>query len=183
VKEETDHLAAIVDDFSDLQRPKKPVIQPEDLNRLLRDMVRRHRESGAKGVEWTEEYDESLTDVLLDRHQLQQVLTNADHQRPRRNAGGRNALGAGLSQRRRSEPLRVHLGRRHGRGYPGIGKPPRFFSLFTRRRKKGRAWLAICRRIVGEHDGRHHGAKRGEPGFHVHRDTSNHNHGCNQEER
>jgi PAS domain S-box-containing protein len=153
VKEETDHLAAIVDDFLKFARPKKPAIQPEDLNRLIREIVKRNREPAKPGVDWVEEYDAALGEVPLDRHQIQQVLTNLIH-------NGVDAMPSGGT-------LAVRTYRSGGDEDPcacisvsdtGIGVPEtereKIFQPFYSTKEKGTGMgLAICRRIIGEHDG------------------------------
>ena len=76
LKEEADHLAAIVEDFLKYARPKKPAFQNEDINQLIKEVVKRHRELNENSVMWVEQYDPGLPLVSIDRHQIQQVITN-----------------------------------------------------------------------------------------------------------
>jgi signal transduction histidine kinase len=154
VKEETDHLAAIVDDFLKFARPKKPMFQAEDLNQLLHDVVRRHKDMGRTDVDWVEAYDDGLPEVHLDRHQIQQVITNL--------------LLNSLDAMPNGGTVRVStrlLGADGGGGFvdvtvsdSGVGisgeELSRIFQPFYSTKEKGTGMgLAICRRIVGEHEG------------------------------
>jgi len=153
VKEEADHLAAIVDDFLKFARPKKTVLQIEDLNRLLKDVVKRHKEMGRKDIEWTEEYDERLPEIPLDRHQFQQVITNlllnaldAMHQ------GGTLAVKTSLEERPDGPRARMTLSDT-GTGVPESESTKIFQPFYSTKEKGTGMGLAICRRIVAEHDG------------------------------
>jgi PAS domain S-box-containing protein len=153
IKEETDHLAAIVNDFLQFARPKKPVLQPEDLNRLLRDVVKRHKEIGRKDIEWVEEYDEQLPEIAIDRHQIQQVITNllvnGFDAMPN---GGTFTVRTSLDNKSEEPKIRVSI------SDSGVGIPDedftRIFQPFYSTKEKGTGMgLAICRRIISEHDG------------------------------
>lgn len=76
VKEESNHLAAIVDDFLQFARPKKPTFQNEDINQLIKDVIKRYKNSNQKRIQWIEEYDETISKIQADRHQIQQIITN-----------------------------------------------------------------------------------------------------------
>jgi two-component system NtrC family sensor kinase len=153
VKEESDHLAAIVDDFLLFAKPKKPLFEGEDINKLLKDVVKRCREWNGKGVKWVERYDNDLQDVSLDRHQIQQVITNLLL----------NSLDAMLD----CGVLTIETRKEKSRGEErvritvtdsGVGIPEedisKIFQPFYSTKEKGTGMgLAICRRIINDHDG------------------------------
>ena len=77
VAEETDQMAAIVEDFLQFARPKPPTLEEVNLNQVLRDVVKRYREvKQKKAVQWMETMDEELPLLWIDRYQIQQVITN-----------------------------------------------------------------------------------------------------------
>jgi len=153
VKEESDHLAAIVDDFLRFARPKKPDFQKEDINQLLRDVVKRHREWNEKPVKWVEGYADDLPFVSLDRHQIQQVITNLL-------LNGLDAVEEGgvLTIKTRKEKMRSRDFVRLTISDSGIGisedELSKIFQPFFSTKVKGTGMgLAICRRIVNDHGG------------------------------
>ncbi|MDM7926412.1 MAG: GAF domain-containing protein [bacterium] len=155
VKEETDHLAAIVDDFLKFARPKKPAIQKEDLNRLVRDIVKRNREPSRPGIDWVEEYDPAVTEVPVDRHQLQQVLTNLIQ-------NGMDAMPSGGTLAVRTTLCGAEAGADAcacvsvsdtGTGVPEPEREKIFQPFYSTKEKGTGMGLAICRRIIQEHDG------------------------------
>lgn len=153
VKEESDHLAAIVDDFLKFAKPKKPLFEGEDINKLLQDVVKRCREWNGKRVRWVERYDNDLRAVSLDRHQIQQVITNLLL----------NSLDAMLD----SGVLTIETRKEKSLGEErvritvtdsGVGIPEedisKIFQPFYSTKEKGTGMgLAICRRIINDHDG------------------------------
>ena len=153
VKEESDHLAAIVDDFLQFAKPKKPNIEPEDIHQLLRDAIKRVNEWNEKEVKWAESYDSRLINVCLDRYQIQQVITNLIM----------NAIDAvdqnGLIKIKTS--FVKYEGIPHARiqiSDTGIGiaeeNLSKIFQPFYSTKEKGTGMgLAICRRIIEEHGG------------------------------
>lgn len=153
VKEESDHLASIVDDFLRYARPKKPTFQKEDVNKLLQDVAKRHREWNEKEVEWVERYSDNLPDIFLDRHQIQQVVTNLLL----------NSLDAMtdngiLTIETRKERKMSEDWVRFSIADTGVGIPEeeisKIFQPFHSSKEKGTGMgLAICRRIIDEHNG------------------------------
>ena len=153
VKEESDHLAAIVDDFLKYARPKKPSFQDEDINQLVKDVVRRHRDLIEMEVEWDEQYDESLSAASLDRHQIQQVLNNLIiNSLDAMSDGGTLTIKTVKEKRRSEEWIRLSI------NDTGEGIAPedlsKIFQPFYSLKVKGTGMgLAICRRIIEEHGG------------------------------
>lgn len=153
VKEESDHLAVIVDDFLKYTRPKKPSFQKENINNLLRDVVKKLRDCDSREASWREQYDKNIPDILVDRYQIRQVITNL--------------LLNGLDAIQNGGDLVIHTKKiKHGGmdqvlvliSDSGIGIPKeelaRIFQPFYSTKEKGTGMgLAICKRIINEHDG------------------------------
>lgn len=153
VKVESDHLAAIVSDFLKFARPKKPVFQKENINALLKEAVRRHRDWNDNHVNWVEQYDKKLPPVSLDSHQFQQVIANLFL----------NSLDA--MENKGSITVKTQRVKSAGKervkiivSDTGIGitkeEMSKIFQPFFSTKEKGTGMgLAICRRIVDSHDG------------------------------
>jgi PAS domain S-box-containing protein len=153
VKEETDHLAAIVDDFLKFARPKKTVLQAEDLNRLVKDVLKRHKEMGRKDIQWEEEYDDRLPEIPLDRHQFQQVITNLTLNALDAMPGGGTLTFRTLLEDRSDGPRVLMTVSDTGEGIPESERSKIFQPFYSTKEKGTGMGLAICRRIVAEHDG------------------------------
>jgi PAS domain S-box-containing protein len=153
VKEEADHLAVIVDDFLRFARPKQPSFQPEDMNKLLNDVITRSFESALKKFEWIEKYDQKLPTVFLDRHQIQQVITNLVN----------NSFDA--MEEQGTLTVETHFKKRTGEDCAvitirdtGMGIPKdeisKIFQPFYSMKERGTGMgLAICQRIITAHEG------------------------------
>jgi PAS domain S-box-containing protein len=153
VKEESDHLAAIVEDFLRFARPKQPSFQEEDVNKLLQDVVKRYKDRDKSKIKWVQKYNKGLPVISLDRHQIQQVVTNL--------------LLNGLEAMPDGGVIRINTGKEKGPvvdqvkvsiSDTGIGIPeeeiPKIFQPFFSTKKNGTGMgLAICRRIMDEHHG------------------------------
>jgi PAS domain S-box-containing protein len=153
VKEEADHLAVIVDDFLRFARPKKPSFEDEDINKLLNDVIKRSLDWDPEKIQIIEKYDKKLPLVSLDRHQIQQVITNL--------------LNNSLDAIRESGTITVetHLRKRMGEECAVItvrdngigirkGDVVKIFQPFFSMKEKGTGMgLAICQRIINVHDG------------------------------
>jgi PAS domain S-box-containing protein len=153
VKEEADHLAAIVDDFLKFARPKKTVLQSEDLNRLVRDVLKRHKEMGRKDIWWEEEYDERLPEIPLDRHQFQQVITNLTLNALDAMPGGGTLTFRTRLEERADGPRAAMIVLDTGAGIPESDRTKIFQPFYSTKEKGTGMGLAICRRIITEHDG------------------------------
>ena len=146
-------MAAIVDDFLRFARPKKPKFEKEDINQLLRDVVKRYRDWHEKDVEWIECYEEGLDEVSLDRHQIQQVVTNLI-------LNGLDAMNDGGTLSVETFKVRGSAGKRimikisdSGSGIPEEDLPKIFQPFYSTKEKGTGMGLAICQRIINEHDG------------------------------
>jgi PAS domain S-box-containing protein len=153
VKEESGHLAAIVDDFLKYARPKVPQFQKEDINKLTLDTISRHRDRHAGSVDWKESYDETIPPVEIDRHQIQQVianfLTNALDAMP---DGGSLSVRTGWETRREEKWAWIRVTDTGG-GIPKVEMQKIFQPFYSTKEKGTGMGLAICRRIVAEHRG------------------------------
>jgi PAS domain S-box-containing protein len=153
VKEESDHLAAIVEDFLRFARPKRPSFQPEDINQLLQDVIRRHKDWKESGIVWEEKYDKNLSPIPLDRHQIQQVVTNlflnAMDAMP---GGGVLQIVTAGARGKYTGHVQVTISD-SGMGIRE-GEIQKIFQPFYSTKEKGTGMgLAICRRIIEEHNG------------------------------
>lgn len=152
VKEESDHLAAIVDDFLKFARPKKPQFEQEDINRLIKDTVKRCQDLTSKQIQWNEMYGDEIM-IDLDRHQIQQVLTNLlMNGMDAMDDGGTIDIRTELLNDSQEKQIKISI------TDAGIGIPedeiPRIFQPFFSTKEKGTGMgLAICRRIIDNHSG------------------------------
>jgi two-component system NtrC family sensor kinase len=153
VKEEADHLAAIVDDFLQFARPKKPNLKKEDINKLVRDVIKRFKERNAEKINWVEQYGKDVPPIYIDRHQFQQIVTNLINNSLDAMADG-GELKIKTQRAKRMDDSRIFLMITDS----GIGIPEeqrsKIFQPFYSTKEKGTGMgLSICRRIVNEHDG------------------------------
>jgi len=153
VKEESDHLAAIVDDFLQFARPKKPSFHKEDINKLLSDVVHRYKNWNGKKIQLVEQYEDNIPPVSLDRHQIQQVITNLLlNSLDAMEDGGTLTITTRRYKKMSEDMVRIMV------ADSGIGIPEeditKIFQPFYSTKEKGTGMgLAICRRIVNEHGG------------------------------
>jgi two-component system sensor histidine kinase AtoS len=150
VKEETHHLAAIVDDFLQFAKPKKPIYHEEDINQLIKDVIKRYKDWQEKKIQWVEELDESLPKINVDRHQIQQVLTNLML----------NSIDAmqdnGILTIKTEKPIDNRIKITIMDSGAGIAHEElaKIFQPFYSTKEKGTGMgLAICRRIINNHYG------------------------------
>jgi len=153
VREESNHLAAIVEDFLQFARPKKPAFEKEDVNYLMGESIKRCVDVNGKEVDWVETYDKNLPKVSLDRYQLHQVI--------------HNLLLNGLDAIGKKGRIEIETAdEKNSDGHfarilikdSGIGiseqNLPKIFQPFYSTKEKGTGMgLAICRRIIEEHKG------------------------------
>ncbi|MBN1894673.1 GAF domain-containing protein [bacterium] len=153
VKEESDHLASIVEDFLQFARPKKPVFEAEDVSQVARDAVKRCRDRDGRGIEWREKYRENLSPVLIDRHQIQQVVTNLLlNAIDALGEGGTLGVETGFAEKRKKDQVVIRISDT-GTGIPRKNLEKVFQPFFSTKEKGTGMGLAICRRIIEEHAG------------------------------
>ncbi len=153
VKEETDHLAAIVDDFLKYARPKKLVLEKEDLNKLIRDALKRFKDQCGEKMVWIEQYDETLPPISMDRHQLQQVITNLlSNSIDAMPTGGKVFVETSFNGGKNEKHVRIVI-KDTGSGIQSDLLMKIFQPFFSTKEKGTGMGLAICRRIVNQHCG------------------------------
>jgi PAS domain S-box-containing protein len=154
LKEESDHLAAIVEDFLKFAKPKKPSLLNENINKLLKDVIKRYREISGYNIQWMEKYDKTIKPLSLDRHQIQQVITNlllnSIDAMP---DGGILKIETRFEKNNEKDMVRIMI------TDSGIGisedKITKIFQPFFSTKEKGTGMgLAICRRIIHDHNGK-----------------------------
>lgn len=149
--EQVDHLQEMVNEFQKFARMPEPKRSPEDLNQVVRDVVRLYGESHPH-VAVDVELDPELPMVPLDREQMQRVLINLLN-----NAlavlpaqGGkiqiRTAFNRGL------RVIRAEVAD-NGPGIPPAHKARLFEPYFSTKEGGMGLGLTIARSIVAEHGG------------------------------
>jgi len=153
VKEESDHLAVIVDDFLRFARPQKPTLREENINKLLTDVIKKTTEFADKHIEIKKIFHNELPMTAIDRHQIQQVITNLINNGI--DACGENGcltISSGLIRENKSVHVVISI------EDTGIGIPDdeinKIFQPFFSTKTKGTGMgLAICQRIIDSHEG------------------------------
>ncbi|MBN2102967.1 GAF domain-containing protein [bacterium] len=155
VKEETDQMAAIIEDFLQFARPRPPSFEEVEINQVIRDVVKRYKEvNNNKKVKWVENLNDDLPKLWLDRYQIQQVFTNLV-------LNSLDAMESGgtlqVSSNKRtdvdsSDQIQIVV------SDTGIGihsdHLKKIFQPFYSTKEKGTGMgLAICRRIIDQHGG------------------------------
>ncbi len=153
VKEESDHLAVIVDDFLKYARPKKPDLKEEDINQLLRELVKKFRDWENNQVRWIESYEPDLQQIPIDRHQIQQVITNLflNALDAMLNEGDLH-IASKLIKHRRKFFIQIQISD-SGMGIPNDDIKKIFQPFFSTKEKGTGMGLAICHRIINQHEG------------------------------
>jgi two-component system, NtrC family, sensor histidine kinase HydH len=156
LSEESDRLNRMVADLLDFTRPRDPILQPEEVSRVLMDALEAARGlagPGAQAVSFRVEVDSGLPPVHMDRRLIRQALinvaVNAIHAMPQ---------GGEMNVRGRRE---LHDNRDHVRidiSDKGMGIPTEllhrvFEPFFTTKAQGTGLGLAVVRRILDEHRG------------------------------
>lgn len=153
IKDESDHLAVIVDDFLRFARPQKPRLRDENINKLLEELIRRTAEISPKSVALEAEYGEGMPMIAVDRHQIQQVVTNL-----LLNGIDASEQGSQIHIRTQQETgldgprIRIEISD-HGEGIPADEITKIFQPFFSTKERGTGLGLAICRRIIDNHEG------------------------------
>ena len=156
LSEESDRLNRMVADLLDFTRPRDPILQPEDVGRVVLDALEAARIQGgpeAQAVSFRVEVEQDLPPVHMDRRLIRQALVNvfvnALHAMPQ---------GGEVKVRGRRE---LHDNREHVRidvSDKGMGIPTEllhrvFEPFFTTKAQGTGLGLAVVRRILEEHRG------------------------------
>jgi two-component system sensor histidine kinase HydH len=156
LSEESDRLNRIVADLLDFTRPRTPILQPEDMGKVLMDALEAARIQGgpeAKSVSYDVEVQPHLAPVHMDRRLIRQALVNVAV-----NALQAMPQGGTVRVRCRRE---LHDNRDHVRidiSDQGMGIPTEllhrvFEPFFTTKAQGTGLGLAVVRRILEEHRG------------------------------
>jgi PAS domain S-box-containing protein len=154
--EESDRLNRIVGDLLDYTRPRDPVLQHEDLGRVLQDSLEAARVQGG-GAERTvhikAEVDPDLPLVPMDRRLIRQALVNvavnAIQSMPQ---GGLVQVRARREAHAGKEQLRIDVADQ-GPGIPAELLHRVFEPFFTTKAQGTGLGLAVVKRILEEHRG------------------------------
>ncbi|HEY1959067.1 MAG TPA: ATP-binding protein [Polyangiaceae bacterium] len=149
VKEECERLNQIVGDLLDFARPRRLSLQPEDIPRVLGEVVESLGLPANVRCEVT--VDADLPPVIVDRRLLRQALVNVAlngvQAMPR---GGTLHLVAAADAATRELVLEI---RDEGPGIPEADLPRVFEPFFTTKATGAGLGLAVVKRIVEEHGG------------------------------
>ncbi|MFL5348815.1 MAG: ATP-binding protein [Hyalangium sp.] len=156
LSEESDRLNRMVADLLDFTRPREPILQPEDMGRVLMDSVEAARvQSGpdAQSVTFKVEVEQALSPVRMDRRLIRQafinVFVNAIHAMPQ---GGLVTVLARREQHEGRDWLRTDV-TDQGMGIPSELIHRVFEPFFTTKAQGTGLGLAVVRRILDEHGG------------------------------
>lgn len=156
LSEESDRLNRIVADLIDYARPRDPILQPEEVSRVLYDALEAARGlagPGAMAVTFRVEVEPDLPPLHIDRRQIRQALVNvavnAIHAMPQ---GGEVKVSARREPHDNRDQVRIDLSDK------GMGIPPEllhrvFEPFFTTKAQGTGLGLAVVRRILDEHRG------------------------------
>ncbi|NTX06064.1 MULTISPECIES: ATP-binding protein [unclassified Myxococcus] len=154
--EESDRLNRIVGDLLDYTRPRNPVLQHEDLGRVLQDSLEAARVQGGgtdRPVQIDSEVEPGLPPVPMDRRLIRQALVNvavnAIQSMPQ---GGRVQVRARREAHGGREQLRIDVADQ-GLGIPAELLHRVFEPFFTTKAQGTGLGLAVVKRILEEHRG------------------------------
>ncbi len=153
IREESDHLSVIVDDFLRFARPQQLNQQLEDINELISHVVKRHKDWNEDDIVWKEKYDSTLPSIRLDRHQFQQVITNLFmNSLDAMGERGKVMVATNKEERFGVKVVRISISDT-GDGIPEQEMKKIFQPFFSLKEKGTGMGLAICQRIIDNHGG------------------------------
>ncbi|HLL01915.1 MAG TPA: ATP-binding protein [Myxococcaceae bacterium] len=154
--EESDGLNRMVSDLLDFARPREPILQPEDLGRVLQealDAARAQADGEAPPITFQLEVAPGLHAVPMDRRLIRQALinmvVNAMHAMPR---GGQVRVHAHRESYAGREHVRMDISDQ-GMGIPSELLHRVFEPFFTTKAQGTGLGLAVVKRILEEHRG------------------------------
>ncbi|MBN2415937.1 GAF domain-containing protein [bacterium] len=152
VKEESDHLTVIVNDFLRFARPQTPNMREANINKLLADVIRKTSDLFDKNIKINTEFDE-IPMAAIDRHQIQQVITNLIlNGVDACEVGGTLTVTSKLKKVNKTPHVEICI-RDNGNGIPQENINKIFQPFFSTKDKGTGMGLAICQRIIDGHDG------------------------------
>ncbi|CAG0968550.1 two-component system, NtrC family, nitrogen regulation sensor histidine kinase NtrY [Rhodocyclaceae bacterium] len=154
----------MVNDFRDYAKTPPPVLNPIDLNALVREVLGLYESAGARiGAE----YAEDLPGVLADANQLRQVLHNLLKNADEAMAEAGTETPAIRVSTRREEKRAVLCVCDNGTGFPSQILSRAFEPYVTTKAKGTGLGLAIVKKIVDEHRGEIRLANRKDGGAEI----------------
>ena len=155
--EESDRLNRMVGDLLDYTRPRDPVLQPEDLARVLQDSLdaacQQSPGMAERNVVIAQEVEAGLPHVPMDRRLIRQALVNvAVNALQSMPHGGRLQVRASREQRDGQPLLRIDVAD-EGPGIPAELLHRVFEPFFTTKAQGTGLGLAVVKRILDEHHG------------------------------
>ena len=149
VREECERLNQIVGDLLDFARPRQLALHPEDIGRVLGDVV--EALGAQENMRFEVTIDSELPPVVVDRRLMRQALLNVAlngvQSMPR---GGTLHLSASLDPASGDVVIRV---RDEGQGISEADLPRIFEPFFTNKASGAGLGLAVVKRIIDEHGG------------------------------
>ncbi|MDK9724107.1 MAG: ATP-binding protein [Sterolibacteriaceae bacterium MAG5] len=154
----------MVNDFRDYAKTPPPVLNPIDLNELVREVLGLYESAGARiGAE----YADDLSGVLADANQLRQVLHNLLKNADEAMAEAGTETPAIRVSTRREEKRAVLCVCDNGTGFPSQILSRAFEPYVTTKAKGTGLGLAIVKKIVDEHRGEIRLANRKDGGAEI----------------
>ena len=154
----------MVNDFRDYAKTPPPVLNPIDLNALVREVLGLYESAGARiGAE----YADDLSGVLADANQLRQVLHNLLKNADEAMAEAGTETPAIRVSTRREEKRAVLCICDNGTGFPSQILSRAFEPYVTTKAKGTGLGLAIVKKIVDEHRGEIRLANRKDGGAEI----------------
>ncbi|HYH95890.1 sensor histidine kinase, partial [Hyalangium sp.] len=156
LSEESDRLNRIVADLLDFTRPREPILQPEEVGRVVQDALEAARVQGgteSQAVSLHIEVEPSLPSVHMDRRLIHRALVNvavnAIHAMPQ---GGVVKVSARRELHDNRDHVRIDVSDQ-GMGIPTELLHRVFEPFFTTKAQGTGLGLAVVRRILEEHRG------------------------------
>ncbi|RKH09144.1 GAF domain-containing protein, partial [Corallococcus sp. CA053C] len=153
--EESDRLNRMVADLLDYTRPRNPVLQHEDLRRVLQDALEGAKALGAteRPVHIHSEVEPDMPPVPMDRRLIRQALVNvAVNAMQSMPQGGQLQVKARREAHGGREQLRIDV-TDQGPGIPAELLHRVFEPFFTTKAQGTGMGLAVVKRILDEHRG------------------------------
>ena len=152
ITSQVESLKLLVDEFSNFARLPAATPRPDDLNRIVADVVSSY--AGTEDVRFETDLDPELPTVEVDREQMRRVLTNLIDNAVAavRQAGRAGRVGVASLYDPALQSVRLEI------ADDGVGIPPedrrRVFEPYFSTKDKGTGLgLAIVSRIVADHRG------------------------------